>query len=148
MRAALLALASSFAIGAVPVGCGSPPAMQGNPTAPSDDVPQGCTRDARTCPDGSSVGRVPPACEFAPCPAGNDPPTRLDAPPPAPSPIPTGGASGSTSGTERSCAPPKQCTGPRMLAPNSLCPDGKSQSGPACVEVGETCEWRMLSCPR
>lgn len=27
-----------------------------------------CTMDVRECPDGSSVGRVPPDCEFAPCP--------------------------------------------------------------------------------
>lgn len=27
-----------------------------------------CTLDARVCPDGSSVGRVPPSCDFAPCP--------------------------------------------------------------------------------
>lgn len=27
-----------------------------------------CTMEAKLCPDGSSVGRVPPACEFAPCP--------------------------------------------------------------------------------
>ena len=27
-----------------------------------------CTADAMLCPDGSAVGRVPPTCEFAPCP--------------------------------------------------------------------------------
>ncbi len=27
-----------------------------------------CTADAKICPDGSAVGRVPPNCEFAPCP--------------------------------------------------------------------------------
>jgi len=27
-----------------------------------------CTMDAKICPDGSSVGRIPPDCEFAPCP--------------------------------------------------------------------------------
>jgi hypothetical protein len=27
-----------------------------------------CTMDAKVCPDGSEVGRVPPSCEFAPCP--------------------------------------------------------------------------------
>ena len=30
-----------------------------------------CTEDARLCPDGSSVARVPPECEFAPCPSKN-----------------------------------------------------------------------------
>jgi hypothetical protein len=29
-----------------------------------------CTMDARQCPDGSFVGRIPPSCEFAPCPDG------------------------------------------------------------------------------
>src|SRR5687768_14703724 len=27
-----------------------------------------CTEEAKICPDGSSVGRVGPNCEFAPCP--------------------------------------------------------------------------------
>lgn len=27
-----------------------------------------CTQDAKQCPDGSYVGRVPPTCAFAPCP--------------------------------------------------------------------------------
>lgn len=27
-----------------------------------------CTMDAKECPDGSFVGRVPPNCEFTPCP--------------------------------------------------------------------------------
>jgi hypothetical protein len=31
--------------------------------------PQACTADAKICPDGSAVGRVPPSCEFASCPA-------------------------------------------------------------------------------
>lgn len=29
-----------------------------------------CTMDAKICPDGSSVGRTGPNCEFAPCPTG------------------------------------------------------------------------------
>lgn len=28
-----------------------------------------CTLDAKLCPDGSYVGRVPPSCEFAVCPS-------------------------------------------------------------------------------
>ena len=27
-----------------------------------------CILDAKQCPDGSYVGRVPPSCEFAQCP--------------------------------------------------------------------------------
>lgn len=30
--------------------------------------PIACTTDAKLCPDGSSVGRLPPNCEFAECP--------------------------------------------------------------------------------
>jgi hypothetical protein len=32
-----------------------------------------CTADAQLCPDGSAVGRVPPHCDFAPCPQGKPP---------------------------------------------------------------------------
>jgi hypothetical protein len=32
-----------------------------------EDGPQGCRMDARRCPDGKLVGRVPPSCDFAPC---------------------------------------------------------------------------------
>ena len=30
--------------------------------------PIACTQEAKVCPDGSVVGRVPPNCDFAPCP--------------------------------------------------------------------------------
>lgn len=30
--------------------------------------PVACTMEAKLCPDGSYVGRIPPKCEFAPCP--------------------------------------------------------------------------------
>lgn len=32
--------------------------------------PIACPEDAKICPDGSSVGRLAPNCEFAPCPTG------------------------------------------------------------------------------
>lgn len=35
---------------------------------PYDPFTSACTQDAKLCPDGSSVGRVGPKCEFAPCP--------------------------------------------------------------------------------
>jgi hypothetical protein len=35
---------------------------------PEDGGEVFCTMDAKICPDGSSVGRVGPDCEFAPCP--------------------------------------------------------------------------------
>ncbi len=36
------------------------------PEASSEPV--ACTEEAKICPDGSSVGRIGPKCEFAPCP--------------------------------------------------------------------------------
>jgi len=39
------------------------------PTANCDaDDQVACTQEAKSCPDGSYVGRQPPTCEFAPCP--------------------------------------------------------------------------------
>lgn len=35
-----------------------------------------CTMDAKVCPDGSTVGRTAPNCEFAPCPANETPTTQ------------------------------------------------------------------------
>ncbi len=32
----------------------------------------GCTKELKICPDGAGVGRVPPACEFAPCADGSN----------------------------------------------------------------------------
>lgn len=33
---------------------------------PTEEI--ACTMEAKICPDGSSVGRVPPDCDFAACP--------------------------------------------------------------------------------
>lgn len=33
-----------------------------------DNIPGGCTEEAKICPDGSAVGRTGLKCEFAPCP--------------------------------------------------------------------------------
>lgn len=38
------------------------------PTPTPDDGTVFCTMDAKQCPDGSYVGRIPPSCGFAPCP--------------------------------------------------------------------------------
>lgn len=40
----------------------------GVPSVPPDGMGVACTMDAMLCPDGSSVGRQPPSCQFAPCP--------------------------------------------------------------------------------
>lgn len=34
-----------------------------------------CTLEAKLCPDGSYVGRVPPSCNFSPCPGATSTPT-------------------------------------------------------------------------
>lgn len=39
-----------------------------NPVANCSGDVTYCTQDVKLCPDGSYVGRVPPSCEFAPCP--------------------------------------------------------------------------------
>ncbi len=36
---------------------------------PSIDEPVFCAEDAKLCPDGSYVGRVPPSCNFRDCPS-------------------------------------------------------------------------------
>lgn len=43
-----------------------PPEESTGSTLPQ--VPVACTMEAKICPDGSSVGRSGPNCEFAPCP--------------------------------------------------------------------------------
>src|SRR3989338_10780006 len=37
-----------------------------------EEIP-GCSKELKICPDGSSVGRIPPSCEFAECPTENIP---------------------------------------------------------------------------
>ncbi len=39
-----------------------------SPVAVVPDAPIACTEEAKVCPDGSSVGRTGPECEFAACP--------------------------------------------------------------------------------
>ncbi len=39
-----------------------------DPSQPESKDAVACPMDAKVCPDGSSVGRVPPDCEFALCP--------------------------------------------------------------------------------
>jgi hypothetical protein len=71
MRASSLVLCAALAL--IAAGCDNRmPTTQkvGQSTSPSDDGSAGtfCTMDAKQCPDGSYVGRVPPSCDFAPCP--------------------------------------------------------------------------------
>ncbi|HTM68239.1 MAG TPA: hypothetical protein VL426_02965 [Candidatus Binatia bacterium] len=64
IRPAFIVLLALPLIGA---GCFAAPKP---PVAANKNAPGGvaCTMEAKQCPDGSSVGRVPPNCEFAPCP--------------------------------------------------------------------------------
>lgn len=39
------------------------------PDIPERESPVACTMEAKICPDGTSVGRTGPNCEFAPCPS-------------------------------------------------------------------------------
>ena len=57
MNSRISILIALIALGIVLFGCVQQPPQQA------------CTEEAKICPDGSSVGRIPPACEFAPCPS-------------------------------------------------------------------------------
>jgi hypothetical protein len=50
----------------------------------SPDGKAACTEEAKVCPDGSSVARTGPNCEFAECPAAADDKTDAEATPDAP----------------------------------------------------------------
>lgn len=54
--------------------------INGNDILPRTDVPGGvaCTMEAKICPDGSTVGRTGPKCEFASCPAIQEKATPAD----------------------------------------------------------------------
>lgn len=47
-----------------------------SPSTPEETV--ACTMDAKICPDGSGVGRVPPSCAFAACPGETVLEARID----------------------------------------------------------------------
>lgn len=60
-RSLSLALLFTLSLAACP--------KQGESSEPApEEQPVACTMDAKLCPDGSSVGRQGPNCEFAPCP--------------------------------------------------------------------------------
>jgi len=43
------------------------------PTEYKTPEPVACTADAKMCPDGTYVSRIPPICEFQACPATSTP---------------------------------------------------------------------------
>lgn len=75
--AALLALVvtgvSGYMIGKMQSNTAPP--VTDNTLVPPTEEGVICTMDAMVCPDGSSVGRVGPNCEFAPCPSAGTPAT-------------------------------------------------------------------------
>lgn len=72
MRVYTVLLSAALALAAA--ACSGPPTKQDireqTNTFPTAQPSTGtvCTMDAKMCPDGSYVGRVPPSCNFAPCP--------------------------------------------------------------------------------
>jgi hypothetical protein len=89
---------------------------------------QGCSLEAKICPDGSSVGRGGPNCEFSPCPGGNDIACTNDA---------KICPDGSYVGREGPKCEFKACpstTDPVCAADVKLCPGGSyvSRRGPKC----------------
>lgn len=72
MRACAMLLFAGLAVAVA--ACSSGPRTkqeirENTTTFPTAQTTTGvCTMDARQCPDGSFVGRVPPSCNFAPCP--------------------------------------------------------------------------------
>lgn len=86
-------------------------------TAATSTEPQACNMDAKICPDGSSVGRTGPSCEFAACPPAN-----------ATSSIITTYLGGTTTGLSVS-------VNPRKLVSDSRCPEGVQCIWAGAVEV-------------
>ncbi|VVB67212.1 Uncharacterised protein [Candidatus Norongarragalina meridionalis] len=66
----------------------APPFTPSPSTLPSPS-PVACTAEAKICPDGSSVGRTGPNCEFAPCPSVAPSPSPTTKPSPSPKPTAT-----------------------------------------------------------
>jgi hypothetical protein len=57
------------------------PAFAQQPAAEAPEPQVMCTMEAKLCPDGSSVGRTGPHCEFAPCPGETGAPAPQPLPP-------------------------------------------------------------------
>lgn len=56
------------------------PPLELLPIPTTTPIPVACPQDAKICPDDSTVGRVAPDCEFAPCPTTSPSPTILPTP--------------------------------------------------------------------
>lgn len=123
-RTILLAIGTFFAVLAVWVIVS---VVTAPPRYPGYDDGTACTMEAMLCPDGSSVGRIGPNCEFAPCP-GEAPAPAIPRGKPIPQPIPPapiyeGGGEGGSGGGAVACT---------MDA--KMCPDGSyvGRTAPNC----------------
>ncbi|HTK76794.1 MAG TPA: hypothetical protein VL371_16125 [Gemmataceae bacterium] len=105
---------------------------------PSRDKGTACTMEARLCPDGSSVGRSGPNCEFAACPNGVPAPIPRPIPPPtAPPPPPLPGCT-----TDADCAQGEACLG--LEGQGTVAPNGGPSTytitrGECRKKAGGTC---------
>ena len=80
--------------------------------SPKSTSPKACTAEAKICPDGSSVGRTGPNCEFAACPSA--------VPSPLESPVSTGSATPvSTMTASPSASPMNTPTSSASASPSS-----------------------------
>jgi hypothetical protein len=131
------------------------------PLAPSSrpEAATTCTLDAKTCPDGTSVGRVAPNCDFAPCPGGDVPASScslsftLTAETPSPSPSPTGSPTVSPTPTPTSppAATPNSCNGTCgsnfNCQSNLVCYQGFCRNPSCTSETDCTCSTAVAPTP-
>ncbi|HLC60214.1 MAG TPA: hypothetical protein VJJ52_02185 [Candidatus Nanoarchaeia archaeon] len=133
--------------------------------------PVACTEEAKICPDGSAVGRTGPKCEFADCPASQNPNCDYETfekkyagkSPGECSVIKFQceqnriyfedkcgcGCKLKESNSSQTTCGSSDC-GPQLGMPNYLCPDGKTTAGPTgrCLKNSDgTCGWEVTSCP-
>lgn len=64
----VIGLLAAAAIGYVAWSMEGATPEAGKPPKDGGPKEQACTMEAKLCPDGSSVGRQGPNCEFSPCP--------------------------------------------------------------------------------
>ena len=115
----LIIITLSVAILAVAILIGI--SIFGHPAA--GPAPVACTMEAKICPDGSSVGRVPPSCEFAACPnPGSSTSTATST-----TPTSTPGSGGIIGGGNKSGV-----KGRVMLGPT--CPVERTPPDPQCAD--------------
>lgn len=95
------------------------PGMSGGPS-PVTGV---CTMDAKMCPDGSYVGRVPPSCEFAACPVSTT------------TPLTPGTSSGSPIRIEARLNTPSTA-GTITFTPTAVIEDSRCPINVQCIQAG------------